>query len=150
MGGVLWDALFQHLSPHHTAGPREGSWACGHQCPPDEEPARWALDTGVTSPHAAWPAPPTSPFRDVQVWLTLLLATLTSDLEEGWGWGDCPRSTWGQEVDGPLFQGFVRVLLSGVFPSGTAHWSDEELSPRVGGSGWDGMGGGAVAQAPVA
>lgn len=93
---------------------------------------------------------PTSPFRDVQVWLTLLLATLTSDLGEGWGWGDCPRSTWGQEVDGPLFQGFVRVLLSGVFPSGTAHWSDEELSPRVGGSGWDGMGGGAVAQAPIA
>lgn len=62
MGAVLWDTLFQRPSPR-TAGPREGSWACGHHCPPDtEEPARRALDAGVTrltlpgqQPHLALP-----------------------------------------------------------------------------------------------
>lgn len=48
---------------------------------------------------------PTLPFWDVQVWLTLLLATLTSDLGEAWRWGDCPHGLWRQEADRPLFPG---------------------------------------------
>ena len=35
----------------------------------------------------------TSPFQDVEVWLTFVLATLTSDLGEAWGWEHCPRGT---------------------------------------------------------
>ena len=45
----------------------------------------------------------TSPFQDVEVWLTFVLATLTSDLGEAWGWEHCPRGTWGKEVDCLLF-----------------------------------------------
>lgn len=93
---------------------------------------------------------PTSPFRDVEVWLTFVLATLTSDLGEAWGWEYCPRGMWGKEATALCSPGLVRVLLLGAFQCSTARWSDEELPPGVGWSGWDGTGGRAVVQTPVA